>query len=158
MTDVKKEWGTINIVVLNNHYDDKGKYYGTRIQQFIDGKVVDRASAFTLKPKERPIVGVTYTIEALVNSEGIYTARFHTLKFADVEIEDKEFIRNIDLLERSNKTAADALSQAIKSAKSSDDILECMRPLRKAYQKTNRLGQMAMEVRLLNYLRNGKDL
>lgn len=48
-----------------------------------------------------------------------------------------------------------------KSKKAQSDktgILNLLWPLRQLYKNTNALGKMALEVRILNYLRNGKDL
>ncbi|AUS01959.1 hypothetical protein NVP3058O_041 [Vibrio phage 3.058.O._10N.286.46.B8] len=37
-------------------------------------------------------------------------------------------------------------------------VLDCLKPLRQAYKSTNAVGRTALEVRVLNYLRNGRDL
>lgn len=43
-----------------------------------------------------------------------------------------------------------------KAARDRSSIFDAMLPLRQAYKKTNGMGKMAMEVRLLHYLRTGR--
>lgn len=95
------------------------------------------------------IVGGIYEFDGEVSENGI-KGNFNNPTFkGSVE-------HNSELLLQ-HKAAVD-LWAALNQAKKQNDLLELLRPLREAYQATNPQGQIAMEVRLLNYLRNGRDL
>lgn len=51
-----------------------------------------------------------------------------------------------------------AVAQSNKARNDKTDLLATLKPLRKAWHNTNASGRLALEVRVLNYLRNGMDL
>lgn len=55
--------------------------------------------------------------------------------------------------------SAETLYIAInKAKKDKSGLLDLLKPLRQQYAKTNHAGKLALEVRILNYIRYGKDL
>jgi hypothetical protein len=56
------------------------------------------------------------------------------------------------------ETEIAATKQMKKARTDKTTVLELLRPLRKAWKGTNHAGRLALEVRALNYLRNGTDL
>lgn len=153
------EFKRVNIYILHDEFDCKGKLNGTQLQRINDdGVLFGEISSFSPDKKRRPMVDCCYSIEALTGDDGhVISARFGTLKILDL-MPDREISRETQMLQITHKTQATAISQALKNSKSDHLILDCMKPLRRAYMKTNRIGQLAMEVRLLNYMRYGKDL
>lgn len=69
---------------------------------------------------------------------------------------NKAEIASMRILHDACLSTVSAYNQASKDC--SDVVLQCMKPLREAYKQTNSLGKTAIEVRVLNYLRNGRDL
>lgn len=71
---------------------------------------------------------------------------------------DKELAAQLYVDSDAAKTQHAALSQAKKAVNDNSNVLECLDPLIQAYWSTNGAGRMALEVRILNYIRSGRDL
>ena len=98
-----------------------------------------------------------YSVDAdLVDGE-INTLYVNTFKYLGL-VTDDEQAATIKLQAEALKTEHTARCQAKKSLNDKTVILDVLKPLRKAWANTNAVGKMALEVRILSYLRNGKDL
>lgn len=71
---------------------------------------------------------------------------------------DEEQSALMRLSHETNETLITAAAQSKKARNDKTCVLETLRPLRKLWASTNHAGQLALEVRVLNYLRNGTDL
>lgn len=154
-----KEFTRHNVVILAETYKANGKYDASWIQLIKDGNVIGRPSAYELKVKLRPMPGCIYIAQVIVIDDHISSMRFGTLEFSDFDLLPNQFLRDIHTDQRNNSQAANAVRQSIKNrTDDGDHELSILQGLRIKYQSTNALGKLAMEVRLLNYLRNGRDL
>lgn len=98
-----------------------------------------------------------YTVEAhLVNGQ-LQNIKAHTMKFSEHFI-DNEACAVIRLAHEAAESTLAALSQSRKHKADKSSILDQLKPLRALWRNTNEVGRLALEVRVLNYLRNGKDL
>lgn len=100
--------------------------------------------------------GGIFTCKATLEGNELQTIKSN-LKFAK-QMSDREWAAEIRLSHDAAETTLAALSQVKKAKNDKTPLLEVLRPLRRAYQKTNANGKLAIEVRVLNYLRNGRDL
>ncbi len=71
---------------------------------------------------------------------------------------DDEFILEHRINSEANETILTFKKQSQKEAREKTDIMAQLEPLRRAYQRTNMQGKVAMEARVLYYLRRGEDL
>ncbi len=104
----------------------------------------------------RLCLGSVYAIESEANVEGRRTFYMNTIQYQRKM--DHDFCIEQNILQRALDISVAAFNQQKKTALDHDSILERLRPLRAAYSKTNAVGKMAIEVRLLSYLRNEKGL
>ncbi|MBL4908953.1 MAG: hypothetical protein JKX78_02850 [Alteromonadaceae bacterium] len=99
-----------------------------------------------------------YTMDiALDEGGGIMSVRDQTAKFTGTLV-GEEACTVIRLEHEAAETQLTAASQVKKAKNDKTCVLETLRPLRKLWASTNHAGQLALEVRVLNYLRNGTDL
>ena len=156
---IMSEFKRVTVLIVNDHFDDNGKA-STQLFRLINDVCEGQMSCFTMKAKQKPLVGCVYTVIAKTcQIDGhIETLKPDSFQIGYGTFSDESYLREIQLKQRAESTLANAKRQAIKDSKSDELILDCMKPLRQAYKKTNRQGQMAIEVRLLNFLRYGGDL
>jgi len=99
-----------------------------------------------------------YTMDIALDDGGdILTIRDSTAKFTGT-LACEETCTLIRLEHEAAETQLTAANQAKKARNDKTCILETLRPVRKLWASTNHAGQLALEVRVLNYLRNGTDL
>lgn len=154
-----KEFTKHNVVILAETYKDNGKYDASWIQLIKDGAVIGRPSGYVLKVKLRPMPGCIYIADVIITDDSIRSMRFGTLDFSNFDLLPNQFLRDIHTDQRNNSQAANAVKQSIKNrTNDGNHELDILQGLRIKYQSTNALGKLAMEVRLLNYLRNGRDI
>ena len=144
---------TVKVAVLAHVFQD-GKL-STCLHQFKDGTLVGRATYFDHNSKFW--TGQIYDMDVKLDDGGIHSYYGSTAEFAEESLPDVMRTR-IQAESRSAELAKTVYQQAKKASGGSDLMLEQMLPLRRAYQNTNSLGRMAMEVRVLNCLRNGREL
>lgn len=88
-------------------------------------------------------------IEYIIPKSASYVGKFN----------NKSLIEEWQIEHESTKTMFTVKAQVKKaSTTGKDTLLEALKPLRRAYASTNYEGRLALEVRVLNYLRNGRDL
>ena len=138
----------LGVVILSN--DKKG--YGF---EFLDKdkKRTGEKIYFSSKIKNAP--GLIYEIEmSTTEGERSFNGEPKLIgQYANEEVRAELFITS-----NANLTMLTAFTQRKKAENSKEDILSCLKPIRKAYLKTNSLGRMAIEVRVLNYIRHNSDL
>lgn len=133
--------------------------------RLIDGGVVgDITSHFSGMGKGAHglTLNCVYAIDVVVVDGSIESCRPKTATFVRILKQDLYNNRELAAANRamhdSTKTALASVAQAKKAANDRFSILSVLKPLRKAYSQTNAQGKLALEVRVLNYLRTGKDL
>lgn len=132
-------------------YFQNGKRY-TLIQQVIDDKLVGEPSIFSYD-KRLKIFSI-YEGEIEVKDDTI--CAYRKCKFVGIYQGEDRAMRLAE--HDAAMTAWDATQQANKVRNGKTVILDELQGLRKAWQSTNATGRLALEVRVLNYLRNGRDL
>lgn len=152
--------GTLLIVCHGSRYDKKKKEY-TIIQQIMTDYKTPFGECATFIGINKGIHGLVvngiYEIQGtLVNKDEIDCIKPTTSRLMG-EFSGPEAVAN-RLKHDGAKTLASSVSQAKKLANDRSNVLDCMEPLRRAYNNTNSQGKMALEVRVLHYLRYGKDL
>lgn len=98
-----------------------------------------------------------FTIEAILINGRLQNINPNTIKFCEKLI-DSEASAVIRLAHEAAESTLAALSQSRKNKADKSAILAQLKPLRAAWRSTNEVGRLALEVRVLNYLRNGKDI
>lgn len=76
----------------------------------------------------------------------------------DRSFHDEERTAELSLVSQATDTTFIAEAQEKKARASKQDILNCLKPVRQAWANTNHAGRLALEVRVLNYLRNNSGL
>lgn len=102
-------------------------------------------------------VGGIYEVEGTLKAGKIFKIVFSNTRFVKA-YDDKKYCQEIRLAHQAAQTEYAAIIQAKKFKSDNSEILSGFVAARRAWQKTNAVGRMALEVRVLNYLRNGKDL
>lgn len=100
--------------------------------------------------------GQIYTARGRVTDDRI--CEINPNSFSYIDTISEEDLLKYKLLHEAAETEYTALTQSRRQASDKSCILEQLEPLRKAYKRTNATGRLAFEVRVLNYLRNGKDV
>lgn len=95
--------------------------------------------------------------EGLLKGNDLISIRTNTFQFVD-ELADKTLAAEIRLTHEANETEYTAVKHAKKARNDKSAVLELLKPLRRAWLKTNTVGRLALEVRILHYLRSGDDL
>jgi len=103
------------------------------------------------------VAGGIHEIEAVFEDDKLSSYYPHSVLFK-YKLDDDVELAKIMLRHESCETIISALNQAKKAKADKSAILETLKPIRQAYQNTNHAGRLALEVRVLNYLRNGNDL
>lgn len=135
---------------------DKGKlYYGFQ-PCTPNGVPTGQERACFSKKYSFTTAGV-YAMEADLIDGEISTIYPNSFKYMGLVTDDDQ-AATIKLQAEAVTTEHTARQQAKKALNDKTVILETLKPLRKAYAKTNAVGRLALELRILNYLRNGKDL
>lgn len=102
-------------------------------------------------------IGCIYEIQATIEEGEIQTVRPSTKRFIG-EFLDSDKIVEWQVQHDSAVTEYSRKQKETKAAKGKEVVLDCLEPLRRAYMNTNHDGRLALEVRVLNYLRNGSGL
>lgn len=137
---------------------------GTRI---VNGK---KSTAFQLLDESDALIGkvCTYTgikasyvfpaaVCTLDATETLETIHPQSIKFVR-SLRSTAFGAKVRLEHEAAETILAAYNQGKKAKNNKQQILEALKPLREVYNTTNAVGKLALEVRVLNYLRNGTDL
>lgn len=113
-------------------------------------------TAYFIKLKTTFVTGI-FKVQGKVVDGNLETIQPSTMQYVR-QIKDKEWAAEIRIAHEAAETAYSALQQWKKARNDKSDILDVLKPLRRAWHNTNATGKLALEVRVLNYLRNGKDL
>lgn len=155
MTQTRK----IKVVYLGSvtGVGDKRAY---EVQLVKDGKTVGETSVFAGTTGKMVCVGNVYNAKGNTkNDQVVRIAEFswHDHDQDHRDVLSKEELAALQARDSSTHAHFAAFAQAKKN-KGSDDVLELLKPIRRQWKKTNAVGRMALEVRVLNYLRHGVDL
>lgn len=118
------------------------------------GKTTDETLYYSLS-KIRAGVGHVYTVD--MSKDDGHQTMYGKPRWVR-EFEDEEFVLKHRLESEKNETLFLAMNQAKKALKEKKDILNCLKPIREKWRNTNTQGQVALEARVLYYLRAGGDL
>jgi len=121
-----------------------------------DGTLSDEIVYFSGKSLSLCWPGQVYKVEADLEKGGVKTI-YGRPEFHEVYGDEKQRAED-RITSEANQTVITAMTQSKKAETSKSDILNVLKPLRRAYDKTNALGRIAIEVRVLQYLRNNNDL
>ena len=117
---------------------------------------VGEVCAFNIKGSF--IVGGVYSVSCALGKGGeLESIVSETLQWNGDRVPEDE-LSVLLLLHEAALTEASAISQKKKALADKSSILDVLKPLRVEYQRTNPVGKLALEVRVLNYLRNNNDL
>jgi hypothetical protein len=154
--------GPIKIIYLGN-FELAGGELGFAIlaqDHYEKGKALlpsdDRISVFGVKRgKAQPrVVGGFYEWEGIVDPTGkVTTIRREEPKFSG-RVVDTEFITSWETHSKAAETAHRARKVEAK-LRSESDLSATLAPIKRIYSKTDRIGQLAIEVVVLNELRKG---
>jgi len=146
----------VKIYCIGTQITDKGKK--AKGFRFVNEDRTLQEGEFTFSGKGclACYVGQVYTVKMEIYDNGDMTMYGSPLVFGNYH--DNEQIAKDRLSSEANETLLTARAQSKKAATEKVDILELLRPLRKQYCRTNTQGQVALEARVLYYLRMGRDL
>lgn len=148
----KKEM--VELFCTGTHF---GKGNNVRLIGFIivkEGQLTSRSLYYSYS-KFNSYVGHIYKVEMSDEGDGVI---MHGRPEYVRTFEDEAVILEHRLESESNDTIFLAVNQAKKAVKEKKDILNCLKPIRQKWRNTNTLGQVALEARVLYYLRTGGDL
>lgn len=116
---------------------------------------IGRASHFSKLKGIYP--GLIYNGLVKLNGEEIETIKANTLEYTLRKAEGIEYAM-LKLKHEAVETEILVGNQQKKEGADKSSILDLLAPIRRAYKSTNQLGRLGLEVRVLNYLRNGKGI
>ncbi|OES24042.1 hypothetical protein [Alteromonas macleodii] len=151
----KKHFSTYQVVCLGTRVGTKNdKWVGLqRVDE--NEQLIGEIGYYSAIKNAFP--GAIFSIEAELTDESLSTIHPSTLTFVKT-LADTALSAKIKIEHEANETKLTAIKQAKKARTDKSDILDCLRPLRLAYRNTNHAGRLALEVRVLHYLRNDSDL
>ena len=112
---------------------------------------------FTPKKVVCSTVGGIYTIDAEIKEDGV-SIEFGSARYAG-QFGATALVGQWSIESKAAETELAAIAQAKKAKRDDSAALSCLAPLLKVYHNTNAVGRLALEVRVLHYLRTaGSDI
>lgn len=131
--------------------------------QRVDNENKEIGSAALFVKNQSYVPGGYYFIEkSLVDFSdddgGVTSIATKAMRWSGERIDSQEELAVVIARHEAAETEKAAINQKKKAVSDKAPLLELLKPLRREYNKTNAVGRLALEVRVLNYLRNGNDL
>lgn len=149
---MKTKRETIRVVCLGNRVHDKDRKSIVVQRLAAQDELMGRPWHFTTK-KSHGIAGCVYEIDAEIDGDDV-SIIFSTMRFQGT-YHDTDLVAQWKLESQAADTELAAVAQARKAKRDNSAVLECLEPLMNAYMATNPVGRLALEVRVLHYMRSG---
>lgn len=98
-----------------------------------------------------------FTIKGIVVDGNLNTVQPASLTW-DKRMTDTEWAAEIRVAHEAGETVLTVARQTKNARRDRSDILDTLKPLRRAWKNTNSDGRLAIELRVLRYLRDGSGL
>lgn len=156
----KKEESKVRVLCLGSRLSGNNKL--SVALQRVDESNVAIGSIALFSKKKAYVPGGYYLIEdELVDfgeDGGITSIAINAMAWSGERIEDDERLAAVIAAHEAAETEKAAINQEKRAVSDKSPILDLLKPIRKEYAKTNAVGRLALEVRVLHYLRYGKDI